>query len=269
MMQLLRNRQEKFDVVVVSTLIIIAAVIGGGGYLSDFHGATGVVFTGLIFGVPTGYLLARKPQNIKKTVLAGLLFGILFGFPFDFVATYTRAWTVNSHTILFPNFILGVVHLDEIIWFFLWAAFVVTVYEHFIEHDKKWRVSRHVTYALICGSVIALLVVSIFWADPALLKIPYSYAVSGLLAISPLWYLLFIHPKLWKKLAITSLVFIPVYSLFEFVALGNGWWWFGGEYIASISIGGILLPVEELIYWIILGAGTVAAYHELFLDDGR
>jgi hypothetical protein len=54
----------------------------------------------------------------------------------------------------------------------------------------------------------------------------------------------------------------------EVIALAKDFWIFNGNYFYSINLLGKVLPLEELIIWILLSPLVVICYFELFVDDG-
>ncbi len=253
----------------VSSLVLAALALGYLGLLDPLGHYLGITFTLLIFGLPSLYLIIRKPLNAKKGVIAGLLFGALFGFPFDFVATYAGAWVINEKYILFPRLILGVVHLDELVWFFFWVLFAVVFYEYFVENDRGWRISHHVRTAIAFGVLSGLAVVAAFFIKPEILRPQYAYLLLGSAALLPFLFATVRRPRLLLKFAAITPFFFLVYLGFDLLALYKGWWSFSGNYIGGISAFGHFLPLEELVIWIFLGSGILTSYHELFIDDGK
>ena len=253
----------------VSGLVFAALLSGFLGLLDPLGHYLGITFTLLIFGLPSLYLIVRKPLNAKKGVIAGLLFGVLFGFPFDFVATYAGAWVINEKYILFPRLILGVVHLDELVWFFFWVLFAVVFYEYFVENDRGWRISRHVGPAVAFGAFSTLAVIILFLVHPEVLKPQYAYLLLGSAALLPFLFTIVRRPRLLIKFAAITPFFFLVYLGFDLLALYKGWWIFSGNYIGGISAFGLFLPLEELVIWIFLGSCILTSYHELFIDDGK
>jgi|GEM_PF-6114096 len=253
----------------VIAITAIAGLLGHSGFFDNLKPYTAFAFTFAYFGLPSLYLLFRKPDNAKSGLIGGVVVGLLLGLPFDFVATFAHAWVFNPEFLRFPHSIFGVAHLDEVIWFFFWAAFAIIFYEHFFEHHKKWRVSKHVHVLVVFGIAVNVVVFGIFFMNAPLLMLPYAYLILGLCATAPIVVALFLHPRLLYKMVYLSLFFVPAYFFFEYIALGHAWWVFNGQYIGGGFLEANYLPLEEILFWIILGAATVVAYHELFLDDGK
>lgn len=256
------------DIAVVYGITAAVLIAGYLGLFAPLGNYLMLVFTLAIFGLPTAYLLYRNPGNIKNVTIAAFLFGVLYMFSFDFVATYTNAWAVDPNILLFPGAILGVVNLDDLVWFFFWVALVIAFYEQCIERHKEWRVSPHVWLGVALGVVAAAGVVLAYFFAPALFGMSHAFLVISVCAIVPLG-ILFLRPHLIKKVGLTTLFFLPIYLGFDLVALANGWWSFDGNYIGGLVFFEKLLPWEEIVSWIVLGGGSVALYDELFLDDGE
>lgn len=264
------SKKDSYDLLILIIIVVIVLIAGHRGFFDNLHHFTGITFTLAIFGLPTLYLLFRKPENIQKALWAGFLFGILFGIPFEFMAMYSKAWIINPSYLLFSGTIFGVVSLDEVIWYFLWTAFAITFYEHFIEHDKKWTVSPHIYKGILFALFMNMIVFSIFHFAPQFLLIRHAYFILGICAIVPMFWLLNIHPKLFLKFVPITLFFAPIYLGHDIVAIEKGWWSFTGTYVfGGLNIMGHLLPLEEILFWIVLGSAVMASYHEIFLDDRK
>jgi len=85
----------------------------------------------------------------------------------------------------------------------------------------------------------------------------------------PAAYLINKKPRLITKFAKASLFYIFVLTSFELTALYLNQWRFTGEFIWLIPIFGTTLPIEEFVFWIILGTPVGLAYYELYMDDGK
>lgn len=233
-----------------------------------FGQANFLVSTLLFFGVPSAYLIWRRPQNIKKAGVAGIVLGLILGFSFDFVAEFNGAWGWDADFAL-PVYLFGIVSLDVLVWFFLWVFLVIAFYEYFIENDRLTRISPRAWRVALGGVALAASVVGIWKIAPQFLILEYAYAQLGALTFIVCALLLYRNPRLFWKVSRVVPFFVFMYLAYEVTALSMGLWTFPGAYLGSIALGHISFPIEELIVWIISSSAVVATYYEYCIDDER
>jgi hypothetical protein len=250
----------------VDLLVIIFIILASTFFILKFN-VPPLVSTIFYFIIPAVYLCLREKKNYKKISVASVIFGLICAFAFDFLATFNNAWVV--HRLIFPWKILGVVPIDDMIWFFFLVFFIAVFYEHFLDDEKNPEISRHLKYALIPSILVFLTTIILFFISPNLLKFPYAYLILGSVAILPLFYILYRKPEFIHKFIKLGLFFSFVYLTFELTALKLGQWGFYGQYIGSVELFGLKFPFEELFFWIGLCAPTFISYYEIFVDDER
>src|SRR5581483_3547863 len=91
--------------------------------------------TFLYFLLPSLYLIAVKPKKLRR-VFAASVGSIFATFILDFFATYNHAWYFPQNQLVIPFRILGIVSIDELIWFCSWIMFIAIFYEHFIHRSN-------------------------------------------------------------------------------------------------------------------------------------
>ena len=257
-------KNRLIDLVIIIILIFVSI------FLAIFFNLNFLLTTLVFFGLPSFYLIIRKPSNLKKAMISATLFGILWGFSFDFIAEFNGAWSWSSgNSLIFPKLFLGVVSLDIMVWFFLWIFLVVAFYEYFVEYDFSKKISPNVKYSVIFGIITLLVIVTISKIDPVVLKIPYTYLVLGMLALGQFFFVVIRKPKLLPKLLEVVPFFIILYLSFELVALYLGLWSFPGQYVGMIDIQNLRFPFEEFFFWIIASSAVAVSYHELYVDDQK
>lgn len=222
----------------------------------------------LFFGVPSLYLIWRRPRNFKKAFIAGGILGLLLGFPFDFIAEVNNAWGWGGDFSPIWNF-LGVVSVDVMVWFFLWVFLIVAFYEYFIENDTSTRISPRAKWVALTGALISLLVVYLWHVAPHLLVMEYVYAKLGTITFVVCGILFYRNPHIIGKTIRTIPFFAFLFLAYEVTALHTDLWTFPGMYLGSISAGPIVFPLEELIVWVIASSAIVAAYYEFCIDDNK
>lgn len=228
-----------------------------------------LVWVLLFYAVPILYLAFRKPCVIKPAIMPALVFGFLFGLSFEYLNEIGGTWIFPlQHLFLAPNLFFDLIPGEVMLWYFLWAFFVVEYYEYFIDRPTSCTFSyRRIGIALALGFfALAIIVFFEYWLGKSIV-LPFAYLITGLAALIPLVFLFIRRKKLFPKLALTIPFLTLFFLIMEYVALAGNYWQFTGEYIFAIPYFGYLLPIEELIFWIILSPAVIAGYHELFLDD--
>jgi hypothetical protein len=223
----------------------------------------------LFFALPAAYLFIRKPKQLKR-LGATVLVGMIGAFIIDFLAELNGAWSwAPEGQLIFPEKLFGLIPLDVLIWYFFWIIFSVVYYEHFFEHEKTRRISPRFKSVLAFFVTALALLIAVFYFDPKLLEFRYAYFTIGFLGAVPFFYLISKRPRLIGKLLKAGLFNIFLFLSFELTALTLDQWRFPGEYIGTISLFGLIFPIEEFVFWIMLGTPIILSYYELFIDDGR
>lgn len=226
-----------------------------------------LISTIFYFIIPALYLCGREKKNYKKIFVASIIFGLLFAFVFDLLATFNNAWLI--HQLIFPWKILGVVPVDEAIWFFFLVFLTTVFYEHFLDDEKHKTISKHFKYALIPMVLVLATTVVIFLVSPDSLKFPYSYLILGSVAIIPLFYILYQKPEFIHKFLKISIFFFFLNLISELTTLKLGHLGFYGQYIGNVEFFGLKFPFEEFFFWICISTPTLISYYEIFIDDER
>lgn len=252
----------------VSTVIIDHVVLG---FLAATIAALAVFFpmvplpwTILFFGLPIAYMTVRKPKTALPAILSGILFGGVFAVSFEYLAEINNAWVFpQAHNFYLPWHVLGVVPADVMVWYFLWAFIIVQYYEFFFDVPTKRIISHRAIGVTLLGLSIAVALS----LSQVKIHIPYVYAVLGTLTLLPVGVLRTVSSYRMKKLLYVIPFFTAFFLLMELSALKVGYWSFTGQYVYSVGLFGFLIPIEEIIFWIVGSPAIIVAYHELFIDD--
>lgn len=223
----------------------------------------------LFFGVPAVYLSFLKPKFIKKIALFSLILGIPLSIIIDYIMEITRAWF--TPTSIFGSFLLfGTVMIEDIIFMVLYLYLVAMFYEVFLEKPHKAKLAdRNLKYLFIGGMVALTVFIFYYITNPALLAIEFFYLKVGIIVgIIPIILVLLRFPSQFDALLKTTVYFFYLAFLFEIVALTLGQWAFPAEaqFIGFINIASIRFPVEELLFWILLGGMAALSYYKFFDD---
>ncbi len=262
----IRNRYKirtDFLVVVGMILLFIPIIV--------FFQVRFLTSTLLFFAIPAFYLIIRKPKQIQR-LIAALLAGMIVSFIVDLLAEYNNAWSwAPIGQLVFPNKIFGLIPIDVLIWYFFWILFTIVYYEHFFEVKRleSEKISPKFKKAVIFFSSVLIVIVTLFYLSPELLQFRYMYLYIGLLGGVPFFYLIYKKPRLVEKLLKAGLFNIFLFLSFELTALKLDQWRFPGNYIGQVQLFGLIFPLEEFIFWIVLGTPIILSYYELFIDDGE
>ena len=219
----------------------------------------------LFFFVPGIFLILRKTKKIKHILLASLG-GLGFGFVFDFVATLNHAWFIPQDQLALPR-LLGIVPLDDLIWFAGWIFFMTTFYEHFLDNTRNKQISPHLKWGVTISLTLMSILVVLFYVFPSLLQIHYAYLICFACALPFAFYVLVHKPILLLPIAKLTAFFAPMLLLYELSALMTHQWIFPGFYIGHVEILGLVMPFEEFFFWIFLSSCVVLSYYEFFVEE--
>jgi hypothetical protein len=226
-----------------------------------------LITTIIFFGAPALYLSLRNPHNIRR----GLIFASCFslaGIYTDYMAERDLAWAEPSSVFNFR--IGGLVPVESIVWFFLLSYLIVTYYSYFFDHSTHRVAGKRMKFLYLI-----LVLASVVFYVPLLLNqtiptISYFYLKLGLaLGLLPLIAFCFELPRFIGIFLKTAPYFFALSLLNEFVGLHNGHWMFPGRhFIGWVHLGGYSLPIEEVLFWMVMFSSAVIAYFEFF-DDNR
>jgi len=249
--------------------IVLAFLVAFVSLLLLFYTISPLVGSILYFALPSAYLILRKPEIFKRAIVPALIFGLLFGIGFEYLNEVGGSWIFPlESSFVFPSFFFGIVPLDVIVWYVLWVFMIVCYYEYLIYRPSMPTLVSRRIYKLLAVSFAALGVIAI--AEYGLrtsIVIPYAYTITGLTALIPVYMLYKRKPDVFPRLTHT----IPFLALFflvmEAVALSIGYWEFVGGSILTFTIAGHLVPIEEILLWIIASPLVISSYHELVLGE--
>ena len=158
--------------------------------------------------------------------------------------------------------------LDDTIWFIFYILFVVTFYAHFLDKKTSFGLSRRFYIVGFFQVVFIFVLLLILFLSKQELR--YAYLWLGSLATLPILIpLLFVRKAipLFGKFFLAGMFFFVINLAYEIVALKVGLWQFPGEYIGTVNLAGVIIPIEEFIFYILISAFSALAYYEIFVDD--
>lgn len=225
----------------------------------------------LYFGLPSAYLVFKRPCIFKYAIVPSLIFGFLYGIGFEYINEVSGSWFFPlESTFVLPSLFFEIVPGDVIVWYILWIFMIISYYEYFINRHTVCRFLRRRIYKALGLGFLALGIIALAeYGFKTSIIIPYAYTITGLAALIPAYILYKRKPRLFPKLARTIPFLGAFFLIMEVIALSVGYWEFSGGSIFTIMVAGHLFPIEELVFWIILSPLVISAYYELFLDDER
>ncbi len=250
---------KKLDVLVLILLPLLAVFVSLALKTNFF------VSTILFYGLPAIYLSWRNPHAVKRATIFSIA-SLPVMFIADYFAVLTKAWYVPSP--LLPR-ILGIVPLDDMFWGFAVIYVVVIFYEHFLDKGRHNVVDKKLKYPTYLFLSILVVVLSLHFFAPNLLRIPYFYLTGmGILGFSPIVIFLSHFPRFIGKYSKVVIYFTFLNLIYELTAMELGWWTFPGkEFIGWVEIGRYRFPFEEFFFYIVLSSVAFLSYFEYFDDN--
>ncbi len=220
--------------------------------------------------IPSIYLILREKKNLKNIIIASITFGICCGMSYNFLAEYYYAYQTFYNNYFLDYKIIGNTPIADILWGFLIPFSILIFYEHFLDRENFKTINHRKKYAVITSVTLFLFsCVWIIFIDLNSSIKPFAYFIFGTLSICPL-FLLF-----WeRKIIIYKVLFIGIYFfflnlLFEVSAVILNQWNFNGNYLYLISFKNHIVPIEELVFWIIPSSMVFVVLYEVFFDDNK
>jgi Na+/H+-dicarboxylate symporter len=150
---------------------------------------------------------------------------------------------------------------------------VILVYEVFLDTEPRHVIrSKRFPYFFRSALIVLALFVLLYMLSPASLFINYFYLVLGaVFCIIPISLTLWKHPRLLAKFTLTTVYFAAFSLLNEITGITLGHWFYPGinQHIGKVSMLGVWFPLEEFVFWILLGGMATLAWYEHFADDNR
>lgn len=257
------NKSVRVDFYIVLGIILVSVPI------ILFFNVRPLISAIYFFIIPTIYLFLRKKKPIKELLVGSLLIGNGLGLMFNIIASANNAWVEVSSQLVFNYRLFGFLPIDEPIWFFFWAFFILTFYEHFYEKDNRDKLSKKFKFIAIPTFLATVLTVLVAVFDKERLVFNYAYFFSVSPVIIPIVYVLKYRPGMIMKFIKTGAFFFMLCLIYELTAVSLGQWYFPGQYIGWVELMGIRFPFEELLFWMGVGPFAVLSLYEGFVDDDR
>lgn len=253
---------KDFDAIALAAFAIIASVVTVA-FRTNF-----LISTILFFALPSFYLSHRARGVVKKSILFSLLFTLPLTTFLDYMAVLDKSWFVPN--TVFGSRLFGIIPYEDYIWAFFFVYLIVVFYEYFLDHGIRGdRLPKKIVYMILLFNSLLAIFFIVLKVNPGLLHIEYFYLKGGIIvALTPLLLVFSFFPALLKKCFATVAYFSPLFLSFELSGLyANQWEFNEGKFVGLVGISGLRFPIEELVFWIILGSVWILSYYEYFADD--
>lgn len=226
------------------------------------------VLTSFVLVVTPMVVLWRREQLHFHTVPLLALGAASMALLLSMVAHMQGAWYELSAGSLR---LFGLVPLESFFVSIAHILFFVTIYEYFFDNAKNSPVVRHrKSYIIALWGVVATALGYLYLFSQVALTHTFVWIILLLLVL--IGYAGLLLTKYRKEVILRSLKFtlamVPFSLLYEYVALSNNLRFFANpnEYLYSFTIFEQIVPLEELIFILLLPT-LVILYYELFFDD--
>ena len=220
----------------------------------------------LYFIFPGLYLVVRYWRLNYHAFLFSITAGFLTGFPFQVMAELNNVW--DYHLPFFDFFQVAGLRMLPIAWYVIWIGFTISAYSVFFDkhlhqipkNHRFWKI--HYRFLLVSAAVLAGCMFLLL-SYPNAFIMQHPYLIFGtLIFVLPSLAILYLHPHLLKDVAKATIFFALFALVYELIGLQVGWWTYPGQYVASLPIFGLAVPIEEVVLWILVGSLWVLVTYE-------
>ena len=214
-------------------------------------------------------LLMWHFANLKAKSLPWLALGaVAFALLISAVAYVNGIWFEISSTDVR---LVGLLPLEAFVAAFVHILFYVTAYEYFFDDSENSGVMHH-TNAYLVGvmGIFAIALGYLYLFSHIIVSYAFAWIIFALLLLGGYGVLLLFTKRriLLTRALKFSVAMVPISLAYEWVALSNNLRFFANpnEYLFSFTVFGQLVPLEELLFVLLIPA-IVALFYELFFDD--
>lgn len=222
------------------------------------------IATCLFWGLPAVYLSFIN----RRAVLPALLFSVAsvfaFGLAVDYLGVVNHIW--GTPDSLFNVWLFDSIPIEDPFWSFLYVFDIIMIYECLVANKSQKRVPSKRFFMVVGGLLLASGV--LFWAidrfPNTMANIPYPYALTGLLFfVVPSIVFLYKYPTHIIQFVSTACYLLPIAFANEIVGLMLGHWYFPeeAELLGRLGILGVVIPFEELFFFILIGPVAILTYY--------
>ena len=246
------NKKDWFFLIVSPVLFSVISIITKANFFTLII---------LFFGTMAAYFsLKRKTDIVKVTIFSLCL--LPFMMVIDYLTSVNGAWSVAPSIVSYK--FLGLSSVENILWGFLRIYSVVMLYIWYL-NGKSEKLSKKIKYLIAISLGIYLIFMTVLNLNPALLQVKNIYFIVGVIfGIIPFGIFVIKYPRIIKRFIFPTLYFFYYCIFFEFTGLFLKCWAFTGtDYLATIRVFNLTLPIEEVI-WLMFGSAIVLSYFVFF-----
>jgi hypothetical protein len=205
----------------------------------------------IFFGLPSFYMLYKKPSAFTRAVLFGLI-AIPSNYLFDAMATEGNVWINVSNFPTFP----GGVAVEVLIGAFLVAFNIALFSQVFVKVKPNLKLKD---FLFIAAPVLTFIFISFLFFTKVF---EWTYYIIGIgLSISTLIITTVRFPNLIKVLLTTSILYFPLFFACDFINARQGFMTFPGKFLYVFNFNGVLLPFEEIFFLVLLGGASICCLY--------
>ena len=238
------------------------------GYLALSFDFNALWYLGMSWVIPTLFFLYKLHINRYQYILEALMWSIPGSLLIDWVGHYSKAWSYWGNPLFASTGIniLGI-PLESFVWGSVFWIFYVVIYEYFFDENRASNFNnkeKFVAFGLVILSLVMVLLINLY--QPT---IPFFYSLILLSIIFIIVISLIPYRQLIPRVLKFGLIVFILGLQIEFFALKLNLWFFsGGDYLKEIQFFGNFIPIEELLWWVMVPM-AIAAIHEIFADNHR
>ncbi len=250
------NREKKVRLTLLGGYVVVASILVL--LIKPYY-----FFSLLIVMVPptlANFLWLRMSR--KRILALAIPATVIFAPPVELVSRLSDAWEVQS---IFPR-LLGEVSVENMLFAFINFVWVLSFYEYFVKGDKTGGISKNFRYLMVIFIIFSIVIFSLFSIDPSLVAMTY-FEISLLILIIPCIIFFSARPTLLRKVILPTAFFALVFFVYEVVSLAIGSWWWPGEYLIPLEFGGIVFPLDDVIFWYLLSTPALIGGYEFFVNE--
>ncbi len=223
----------------------------------------------LFLMAPSLYLTVRIPRKAEKAAMFAAVVSVPGTIIVDSLMHATGAYIIK--TTVFPFRVFGLFPVESFVWAFFSVYLPIMFYEYFLhEHVVGHIWESRMRYLVPSLLLAAILVTAFLLTSQRPVQVPYIYVILGtVMGLLPVVIEVLEFPSTARRIAEAGAYFFFFTFIHEITALKLGIWEFVGghtSFIGWVSVLGVTLPVEEVLFYFILGSMAAIVYYDLWDD---
>jgi hypothetical protein len=223
-------------------------------------------FSTLMYFLPITIYLGFKYKKIVGKLILFLLTILAIGGVIEYFAIKTSTWYVPSSFLQNINHFIGIggAVLEEFVWAVLAFPSFILIYKNFLDSERESERIEKSSFVVLLVSVIFVIIMANIRNVILPFLIDYYFIKIGIIIILCDILLFYRIRYKFKKILRAVVIFSPWLLIYEIVAMKNSFWIFPGKYILTWNVFGGVLPLEEVIFWVVFGVVSVILFYENF-----